>query len=408
MQRPERKSFRELPAFTQSVEPPKPPPRLPLNPTDEERAAYEQERGERLTLRCGGVPGRNHDVKRPKMKYPEDFPRYTQMLNSPRVLVPDLPKNPTEEEKAAYDQALQDRLIRKFDCFNSMVDDVDAYHNRPIEAEPDPGKQERWRPRMHPLPAPPEFEAAWNAHEKSVKELSMSVDNASHGELNAEMIGDTTGEINGGTNLETNSETNMDMTPQPQKTALGRLNMNKHESHCTVCRHPEREAIEQEFIHWLSPRATADDFEIDVRAIYRHAHAFNLFAVRNRKIRFVLSHALERAEHAAPPTPADLNRMVRTFTRVNDDGQWIEPPAHVIVSSGSLAAAPRDSAQWPPEPVNETIDAGMTDLGADCFSTRRAEKNTSQIVENNQRRTTFLDTQNQGARAAKTKRKAKG
>jgi hypothetical protein len=67
MQRPERESFRELPAFTQSVEPPKPPPRLPL----------------------------------------------------------------------------KDRSIRKFDCFNSMVDDVDAHHNRPIEAEPDPGKQER-------------------------------------------------------------------------------------------------------------------------------------------------------------------------------------------------------------------------------------------------------------------------
>jgi len=384
MQRPEGKSFRELPAFTQTVEPP-PPPRLPLNPTDEERAAYEQERGERLTLRCGGVPGRNHDVKRPKMKYPEDFPRYTQVLNSPRVLVPDLPDNPTDEEKAAYDQALQDRLIRKFDCFNSMVDDVEAYHNRSIEAEPDPGKQERWRPRMHPLPASPEFEAAWNAHTKSVKELS------------------ATAEINGGTNL----ETNMDMTPEPQKSAVGRLNMNKHESHCTVCRHPEREAIEQEFIHWLSPRATADDFEIDVRAIYRHAHAFNLFAVRNRKIRFVLSHALERAEHAAPPTPADLNRMVRTFTRVNDDGQWIEPPAHVIVSSGSRAATACDSAQWPTAPANETIDAEMADLRADSFSTRRAEKKSSQIVENNQRHTTFLDTQNQGHRVAKTKRKAK-
>ncbi len=45
---------------------------------------------------------------------------------------------------------------------------------------------------------------------------------------------------------------------------------------------PEREAIEQEFVHWLSPRATAEDFEIDFRAIYRHAHACNLFAVRNR------------------------------------------------------------------------------------------------------------------------------
>lgn len=335
MQRPEGKSFRELPAFTQSVEPPKPPPRLPLNPTEEEKAAYEQERGERLTLRCGGVPGRNHDVKRPKMKYPEDFPRYTQMLNSPRVLIPDLPKNPTEEEKAAYDQALQDRLIRKFDCFNSMVDDVDAYHNRPIEAEPDAGKQERWRPRMHPLPAPPEFEASWNASE---------ADEAGSAERNEGANEEACKEVNEDVSTEARGDAEAEPESR-QRESLSRVrniygresNIHRHESQCSVCRHPEREAIEQEFVHWLSPRATAEDFEIDFRAIYRHAHACNLFAVRNRNIRFVLSHSLERAEHAVTPTPADLNRMVRTFTRVNDEGQWIEPPAQVIVSSGSRA-----------------------------------------------------------------------
>lgn len=189
---------------------------------------------------------------------------------------------------------------------------------------------------------------------------------------------------------------------RPLPTPPAGINMNKHESHCSVCQHPQREVIEEEFIHWFSPRATARDHGIDVRAIYRHAHAFNLFAVRNRKIRFVLSHALERAEHAETPTADALNRMVRTFTRVNDDGQWFEPPAHVIVSSGSPAAAPR----FPREMQEEAIDISPSGASSSAhrnrakkrrrFSTRRAEKNTTQVVENTRRRPSFLDTQKQG------------
>jgi hypothetical protein len=175
--------------------------------------------------------------------------------------------------------------------------------------------------------------------------------------------------------------------------------MNKHESHCSVCQHPEREVIEEEFIHWFSPRATARDHCIDVRAIYRHAHAFNLFAVRNRKIRFVLSHALERAEHSETPTPDALNRMVRTFTRVNDDGQWIEPPAHVIVSSGSRAAAARSLRETQEEAIDISPSGASSSVPRNRaksrrrFSTRRAEKNTTQLVENTHRRPSFLDTQ---------------
>ena len=209
------------------------------------------------------------------------------------------------------------------------------------------------------------------------------------------------------------------------------MNVHKHESHCSICRHPDREAIEEEFIHWFSPRATAEDYDIDVRAIYRHAHAFNLFTVRNRKIRFVLSHALERAEHAAPPTAGDLNRMVRTFTRLTDDGEWIEPPSHVIVSSGrqippSVApvTAPPPQAAPEPEPILNSPPPVSVPNSAPCaasvssrtppsnransepsFSTRRAEKHSPHLVENNQNASPFLDTQNRPPNSAKKRPK---
>jgi hypothetical protein len=221
--------------------------------------------------------------------------------------------------------------------------------------------------------------------------------------------------------------------PLPRRSSKPpKMNVRKHESHCSICRHPDREAIEEEFIHWFSPRATAEDYDIDVRAIYRHAHACNLFTVRNRKIRFVLSHSLERAEHAAPPTAGDLNRMVRTFTRLTDDGEWIEPPSHVIVSSGRqipssgapVAAPPPPAAPEPepilksPPPAEPSPDSAPSaapnshlesnDL-APSISTRRAEKTSPHLIENNQNASAFLDTQNRPRNSAgKISKRASG
>lgn len=140
------------------------------------------------------------------------------------------------------------------------------------------------------------------------------------------------------------------MHPLPAPSEV--MNMNRHESHCSVCQHPQRDFIEEEFIHWCSPRATADDFDIDVRALYRHARAFNLIGIRNRKVRGVLNHILERAEHVATPSADAIIRAVHAFTRVNDDGRWIEPPSHVVVSSGSRAAAPSPSTGDPSGAIN--------------------------------------------------------
>jgi hypothetical protein len=68
-----------------------------------------------------------------------------------------------------------------------------------------------------------------------------------------------------------------------------RRNRAAHEARCTICQHPERDAIEEEFTHWLSPRTIGDAYGVQSRALYRHAHAFNLFVVRDRNLRFALA-----------------------------------------------------------------------------------------------------------------------
>jgi len=144
-----------------------------------------------------------------------------------------------------------------------------------------------------------------------------------------------------------------------------RLNRAAHEARCTTCRHPERDAIEEEFIHWLSPRTMRDAYGVESRAVYRHAHAFNLFAVRDRNLRFALGHIIDRAERISETHGPDVIRAIHAFARVNNEGQWVEPPSHIIVSSGAHPAQPhrgpleasRQPALPPATPANSDENA---------------------------------------------------
>lgn len=106
-----------------------------------------------------------------------------------------------------------------------------------------------------------------------------------------------------------------------------------HERSCTICRHRYRDAIEEEFLHWHNPRHIADDYRVGWRSLYRHAHALNLFARRDRNLRFALAAIVQRA-HQVDPSADAVIRAVRAYARVNSAGEWVEPPTHVIVSSG--------------------------------------------------------------------------
>jgi hypothetical protein len=124
------------------------------------------------------------------------------------------------------------------------------------------------------------------------------------------------------------------------------LDPNRHRRKCSVCNHPERGAIEEEFLHWCSPRAIGVHYDIHRKAIYRHAHAMGLFAQRRGNIRSVLEHLIEQAEHAKVTGETIIN-AVRALTCLQDDGRWVEPPRRVIYSIEHLPAE-AGSAHTPP------------------------------------------------------------
>jgi hypothetical protein len=112
----------------------------------------------------------------------------------------------------------------------------------------------------------------------------------------------------------------------------------RHSRLCTVCQHPDRDAIEEEFIHWHNPNDTRYDYGITRAALYRHAHAVGLFARRERNLRSALGHMIQRSMNITPTSDSIL-RAIRAYSCLNRDGKWTEPPAHVVVSSGTAAFA---------------------------------------------------------------------
>jgi hypothetical protein len=46
--------------------------------------------------------------------------------------------------------------------------------------------------------------------------------------------------------------------------------LERHSRKCIICHHPEREAIEEEFLHWRAPWKLAEDYNLaDYRTLYR-------------------------------------------------------------------------------------------------------------------------------------------
>lgn len=117
-------------------------------------------------------------------------------------------------------------------------------------------------------------------------------------------------------------------------TAAQESSLERHQRKCVICAHPDRDAIEELFLHWHSPRSTAFDFGVPVRALYSHAHATGLYLCRQDNLRAVLDRILERADRATVSADSVI-RAVRAYTCLTSDNKWVEPPSRVIFSSAS-------------------------------------------------------------------------
>jgi hypothetical protein len=112
----------------------------------------------------------------------------------------------------------------------------------------------------------------------------------------------------------------------PRKTSPkkpSRPSPNRHSRKCSVCRHPNRADIDQDFLSWQSPDRIAQQYGIpDHSSIYRHAHATGLYEKRAGMIRLALSPLIEQAQ-TIEATASAVVRAIWVFAHLDDKGKWI-------------------------------------------------------------------------------------
>jgi hypothetical protein len=128
----------------------------------------------------------------------------------------------------------------------------------------------------------------------------------------------------------------------------------RHARKCAVCSHPDRDAIEGDFVRWAALERIAERYKISDRStLYRHAHATGLFVRRKQELGRVLESILEASETCTLDTADLIIRAARLYTHLDDHGRWFEPPrVHVVVavppSAVSVAAPPPAMRQTAP------------------------------------------------------------
>ncbi len=110
---------------------------------------------------------------------------------------------------------------------------------------------------------------------------------------------------------------------------------SRHSRRCSICSHPDRDAIEGEFIRWRSPQKIAKDYDLpDRTAIYRHAHATGLFQARRSHIGRVLESFLETIDDSPPSDFDPVTRAVRVYAHLDHEGNWLEAPRTLRILTG--------------------------------------------------------------------------
>ena len=110
----------------------------------------------------------------------------------------------------------------------------------------------------------------------------------------------------------------------------------RHSRKCVICAHPDREAIDEAFLHWCRNDLILKEFSIpNLSSLYRHAHACGLWNLRRNKLRCALDRLIEHAGDCKPSGGAVV-RAVEVSCRFDQDDRYVEPVKRVIIEHRSV------------------------------------------------------------------------
>lgn len=137
----------------------------------------------------------------------------------------------------------------------------------------------------------------------------------------------------------------------------------RHARKCAICRHPEVDSIESDFVNWRSENTIALNYQLPSRSsVFRHAAAVGLLERRRLNLRGVCERIIEHVEEA-PPTGMAVLRALRIYAHITEEGHWVEPPKRSIVTHIHVTSADHEpSASTPAEPSVQLTNMPSSEL----------------------------------------------
>jgi hypothetical protein len=167
------------------------------------------------------------------------------------------------------------------------------------------------------------------------------------------------------------------------------LLLERHSRRCIICHHPEREAIEEEFVHWRAPWKLSQDYKLgDYRTVYRHARAAGLLLQRRERLHSALDAFVESVDDVTF-TGDTILRAMRAYSCIDSHGRWTEIPTQVQFSTST--------DPHPPQPPTRTsnVSSDVIDIDPDEEREDGAEEDSEEDADNSpEERVTALDVLN--------------
>src|ERR1700722_4612073 len=161
------------------------------------------------------------------------------------------------------------------------------------------------------------------------------------------------------------------------------LPLERHSRRCIISHHPEREAIEEEFVHWRSPSRLAHDYKLsDYRTVYRPPRAAGLPLQRRERLPSALDAFVESVDDVTF-TGDTILRAMRAYSCIDSHGRWTEIPTQVQFSTSHDGP--------PPQPPTRTsnVDSDIIDIDSADESEEDSENALEELV-------TSLSTESDG------------
>lgn len=156
---------------------------------------------------------------------------------------------------------------------------------------------------------------------------------------------------------------------QLREEEVRRANLGRHQAQCTICSHLQREKIEEDWTDWGCTAEIAHTYGVSRDALYRHAHAVDLFPKRQKKIKMALEKVIERLDITkvnGSTVLAAIKEYVKLYGQRDgvEQGQGLSPKElFQRMSAEERAAFARDGSlpKWFSSVKGATTDEGQKD-----------------------------------------------